>query len=270
MEVLLEGGSSSTWKIARAVLFYAEDGGRRVLATAHEVREVDRRLEIGEGTTLAKAAVHQLIVKMGERVKDRHPLPANVLWHEPEVVVWWRPSQRGTLFFRTGDAEFDAATTGAMVVHPPLLFVAYRRRLWMWALKENKRPGPATPLFYAPYMNVSTAGWVCTGSAIPPMETTLHTMRAWEDTVFDSYFSHSGIPFGRWKTVREFWSWFINETQDQRDRDGGSGRKSLPFPTDSLKRYIDGETGREVDLEWLLQTNLGRILAGRGEGHYAG
>jgi PRTRC genetic system protein B len=64
------------------------------------------------------------------------------------------------------------------------------------ALAENKRPTPDTPMYVAPYWNVSDNGSVCLGSTKSPREASVKSLPRWEASFFESEFTHANAHSG--------------------------------------------------------------------------
>lgn len=103
----------------------------------------------------------------------------------PGLAVWWRPAWPAPLYFTLPDLK---DLSGEVFPQPPLLFVARGETLQVFALPENKRPGPDTPLLVAPYFNlIGWGGGVCLGSTRRGRDP-----EDWESAFFESAFSHLG------------------------------------------------------------------------------
>ena len=76
---------------------------------------------------------------------------------------------------------------------PPLLWVANKQNLKIFALESDERPDENTPIFHAPFFNVYENGNVCMGTVDVKIKnsTTLEEFtESWENYFFNSYFSH--------------------------------------------------------------------------------
>ncbi|MBS0027228.1 hypothetical protein ACTJJ0_12245 [Chitinophaga sp. 22321] len=76
---------------------------------------------------------------------------------------------------------------------PPLLWIANRQSLTLFALASNHRPTEKTMLYHAPFFNIYEDGKVCMGTVDVRIEKTASLedfIRTWEDHFFNSYFSH--------------------------------------------------------------------------------
>ena len=76
---------------------------------------------------------------------------------------------------------------------PPLLWIASRNSLFVFALASNHRPTERTELYDAPFFNVYENGNVCMGNVDIRIKKTASVEEfttAWENYFFNSYFSH--------------------------------------------------------------------------------
>lgn len=119
-------------------------------------------------------------------------LPESVIARTSEVVVWWCPAQTRSMFFssRGGDKALEQLN-GKRYPHPPLLFRASGKHLWIRALSRNERPKADTKLYMAPYWNCYDNGAVCTGTMQIPAVKSLAALPQWEHSFFNSAFSHA-------------------------------------------------------------------------------
>ena len=119
-------------------------------------------------------------------------LPVNVLVRTPDMLVWWRPAQRRKMFFRHDDEL--GVVSGRAFPKPALLYRASHRELWIRALSDDVRPTATTALKVAPYYNVNAEGVVCQGTMRSPAEASVVTMAQWEQSFFESEFTHIIVP----------------------------------------------------------------------------
>ena len=174
-----------------ALLVY-RTSANRYFASAHSVTHPKEageapRLEPGVGVT------GPFLTDLTAKLRPASPpelLPAGVLSITPDELVWWIPARRRPLFFdENGDGrQFN----GRGFPHPALLFRTRGQKLWVTALADNERPTLDTPLFHAPYWNLSETFHVCLGSAMLPREMTTLAERieGWEHAFFGSRFTH--------------------------------------------------------------------------------
>ena len=103
-------------------------------------------------------------------------------------VVWFTKAQEKELFF----VKNLNIPNGAAHI-PPLLWVANKYNLKIFALKTDERPDENTPLFHAPFFNIYEDGRVCMGTVdvrVKCSESLEEFTENWEHYFFNSYFSH--------------------------------------------------------------------------------
>jgi PRTRC genetic system protein B len=117
-------------------------------------------------------------------------LPENVLHVNAKLgyAVWHTPEQKVNLLFKK---ELGIACGEAFI--PAMVWKARKDSLYVYAMKESKRPTGATKLYFAPFFNIHGDGNVCMGTV--NIEIDKHYcledfIKAWEDYFFNSYFSH--------------------------------------------------------------------------------
>ena len=103
-------------------------------------------------------------------------------------VVWFTKAQEKELFF-VKNLNIPNGTAHI----PPLLWVASKYSLKIFALKPDERPDENTPLFHAPFFNIYEDGRVCMGTVdvrVKCSESLEEFTENWEHYFFNSYFSH--------------------------------------------------------------------------------
>jgi PRTRC genetic system protein B len=124
-------------------------------------------------------------------LKSNGIISQNVLYidnSENGKVIWFTTAQEKQLFF----VENLNISNGKANV-PPLLWIANKRGLRIYALPNDERPEENTLLFYAPFFNVSENGNVCMGTVdikIKNSASLEEFTESWEHYFFNSYFSH--------------------------------------------------------------------------------
>lgn len=174
--------------LERAILLYRGDGQR--CATVHDIAIIDDTPTILAGKAIHSGAVHALARGL-RQVAPAGFLPAELLWHDGERMLWWLPGGRRHMTFRV--PEFGDERS-AVLPHPPLVFLAAPRAWAVWALRERQRPTPETALFQAPFFNVSNDGHICAGTGELPARVKPELLEAWNRAFFSSAFSHPGTP----------------------------------------------------------------------------
>lgn len=182
-------GGPSQFELRGAVLVYS--GGQTsngAFAAWHDAESTaDSAPRLGPAKPLTTCFLRELSRGLGAMTRCEL-LPENVLVRTPETLVWWRPAQRKRMFFRHDDEL--GVISGCTFPQPALLYRVSQHELWIRALAANVRPTASTPLMVAPYYNVNTDGVVCQGSMRSPEEASVAAMRKWEQSFFESEFTH--------------------------------------------------------------------------------
>ncbi|MBZ9714484.1 hypothetical protein [Deinococcus multiflagellatus] len=132
-------------------------------------------------------------------------LHEHVLQHTATQSVWWVPAGPQLLFFRSqANAELNALS-GRTFPQPPLLMIARRHILWVFALMENVRPTLDTPLFRAPYLNMFGEGQLCMGSVTLPATFNPADPHAHTQRFFESHFNGANTLTWRTGTHAQLW-----------------------------------------------------------------
>ena len=140
---------------------------------------------VGCGEALSEQTLEQLVSKLARPMLF---LGENVLYQGRNTVVWFEPAQPRVMFFDTTDPYLDRLS-GGVFPQPPLVFMASGRQLNVWALPQDVRPYPNTPLGVAPYYNVS-GGNVCMGRVALPEHPTPGNLDVYSNLFWSSAFTH--------------------------------------------------------------------------------
>jgi PRTRC genetic system protein B len=103
-------------------------------------------------------------------------------------VIWFTKAMQRELYF----TENLGIAKGIANV-PPMLWIANKNSLSVFALGSNRRPKENTKLYNAPFFNVYENGNVCMGTVdiqIKKIALLEEFTIAWENYFFNSYFSH--------------------------------------------------------------------------------
>jgi PRTRC genetic system protein B len=103
-------------------------------------------------------------------------------------AVWFTRAQKKELYFTE-----DLGIPSGQASIPPMLWQADRNSLSVFALLSNRRPTIKTPLYNAPFFNISHNGKVCMGTVDVQIKKTASLEEfttKWEGYFFNSYFSH--------------------------------------------------------------------------------
>ncbi|WP_202390763.1 PRTRC system protein B [Flavobacterium sp. Sd200] len=124
-------------------------------------------------------------------LKPKGIIPPNLLHFNPSEqgnAVWYTKAGKRKLYF----TESLGLKSGVAHV-PPMLWVADRRTLSVYALHANRKPTAESLLCHAPFFNVYQDGSVCMGTVpvrIRESASLEEFMSSWEHYFFNSYFSH--------------------------------------------------------------------------------
>lgn len=179
-----------------ALVFYETKGVNTEVYVEHF--DMDRNgnpvnahpLTVREAKVLAKA-LNTDKEKSKAFLKSTGILPTHVLHINPSEngsVLWYTKAQEQELFF----VESLEIPNGKANV-PPMLWLANKENLFVFALASDRRPNEATQLYHAPYFNVYESGNVCMGTVdvnIKNSASVEEFIAAWESYFFNSYFSH--------------------------------------------------------------------------------
>lgn len=162
-------------------------------------------------------------------LKPKGMIANNILYLDPSrdgLVIWFTKGDNKRLFFMD---KLGIPNGSANI--PPLLWMADKQRLYLYALKSERRPTENTPLYHAPFFNIYDNGNVCMGTVdvnIKKSASLEEFTAAWGNYFFNSYFSHlmpdhnpiKGNCVTLWKKLR---------------------KTGAPFPKEVLKK-----TGRTI------------------------
>jgi len=199
MNISVNIGSSQDFRLSRALLVYGKSSYegypyRHPFVTLHEVLHDGDVARLGEGQLMTPQMLIDLMAGLGRSVLAEI-LPARVLVRTAEMIVWWAPACERIVFF--SDRGADPALknmNGKLYPHPPLLFKACGSHLWVRALAKDERPMAETRMYMAPYWNCYDNGVCCTGSMKIPQEKSVTAIDLWEESFFQSEFTHaSGV-----------------------------------------------------------------------------
>lgn len=167
--------------LRRALLIYEDYN--RAYVSEHAVDPDTHALL--PGTRFSEASLRGLFAKMGQGASFLDP---QLVYAGVDKAAWFEPARPRILFFETRD-PFLNTLSGQQFPQPPLVFIAGPGRLRVYALAADERPGPDTPLFSAPYYNV-TGGNVCRGGADFPKALDLADVSGFSDAFWSSSFTH--------------------------------------------------------------------------------
>jgi PRTRC genetic system protein B len=179
-------------------------------------KQKDGTFEPGAYKALSKQQIKDLLLTMLDNKipKPKHLyglIPNQVFYTDNEKVVWYRESQPTDLFF----SKNHALKSGKYAL-PPLVFVAYKQSLSVFAIKSTKDIDEKTKLYQAPLWNMTSpnSGSTCLGSTKRPEKANnmKEYIQMWEDYFFQSTFTH--LNSGTTKdNINEVYSKLIDKTE---------------------------------------------------------
>jgi PRTRC genetic system protein B len=193
---ILEGGEKNL-VLTQAILLYSNTDSKGnpldeiEFASLHDVENVGTKANPNEQVMAGRPITREALLTLYEQLAQKHALntdflPENVLSISTQHCVWWCPAQSRQVFFNTK----ELGKRGAVVPHPPLVFMIAGPSWYVFALSKNERPTEDTKLCHAPYFNVYDAGGICTGSAKKPDAISVSSIPDYEEAFFDSEFTH--------------------------------------------------------------------------------
>ncbi|HEU0299481.1 MAG TPA: hypothetical protein VFR37_08510 [Longimicrobium sp.] len=160
--------------------------GQPYVATAPLLEDPQKPgvVETGVWQPVSEEFVQQLATQLGVNL-PREVLPASILCRTHDVLSWWSPPRKRTLFFKHSDLR---ALEGEDLPVPGLVwrFDTFEGKLYVRAYAGADRPGPNTPLAYAPFLNVESTGLVCQGTMKRPASVTPAAATEWEEAFFNA------------------------------------------------------------------------------------
>ncbi len=125
-------------------------------------------------------------------LQSKSVLPQQVVYLQNQqngYAIWYTPPQEQNLFFTD-----SLGIPSVKMKLPALLWKATKESLQVFALKGKAKPHADTPLFYAPFFNLSADDRVCMGTVNINIDRHTHLehfMAQWEAYFFGSYFTHT-------------------------------------------------------------------------------
>jgi PRTRC genetic system protein B len=196
VKIIVHEDSPDRYTLASAILLYQTKDRNAALAVEHDIHATGKSLGLGAGRFVTGDFVAKLLEML-----DSTPLayiPPHVVAINRDAVAWWTPAATRRMYFRATPDVAVNAFDGVELAQPPLVFVARRRMLRVFALMANERPMLETTLAQAPYFNVSDAGNVCLGSMHLPKAMNPDDTDQWTRAFFASEFTHFNGTSKRW------------------------------------------------------------------------
>jgi PRTRC genetic system protein B len=143
-------------------------------------------------------------------------LTPKILYINPDkhgFAVWQTAPQEVNLFF----AKTLGITCGKAKV-PALIWKATKDNLFIYALKEEKKPSEKTILYHAPFFNIYQDGRVCMGTVDIEINHKCFLeefIQQWEEYFWNSYFSHLIDGYSPVKAnIVQLWQGQVNSGKD--------------------------------------------------------
>lgn len=213
-------GDDRRLTLRRVILLYAADrgllsgagalGDAYAISAPASIAAATGESVIGAYEPVTMEFVQELARGLGVDL-PREVLPANVLCRTQDVIVWWTPPGKEILFF--SDSCPLADLSGESFPVPALVWRLELgdNRLYVRAFRGEDRPGTATTLYFAPFLNVYPQGLVCQGTMRRPKVSTLASLQEWQDGFFAAAGGQQFTPratrhrkglHGLWRTLR--------------------------------------------------------------------
>lgn len=183
-------------RLAYALLIYTD--GHAATALRAEVRHGEHGPELGDAHTITDDLRSRLSALLSPR--RLQILPPNVLAVNPTAVAWYVPAAPRRMLFSPQQDPATARLSGRVFPQPPLLLVARRRQLCVYALAQDARPTADARVYRAPFWNTFDIDALCTGGVALPATVDPETTEAWERVLFESNFTHRSGAVPRWTT----------------------------------------------------------------------
>jgi PRTRC genetic system protein B len=179
-----------------ALIIYAGENSHTDIYVEHFDLDKNGNLINAHPLTVREASVLSKSLQITETEKKSFLKPQGILGnHILQInptdngrVIWFTKATKRNLFF----IENLGIPNGIANV-PPILWIADRNKLSMYALKSANRPTENTQLYDAPFFNVYNDGSVCMGTVnveIKKSASLEEFTTAWESYFFNSFFSH--------------------------------------------------------------------------------
>lgn len=172
-----------------ALLFHTRSG-RLELTTVHQTRQRGAQVELMAGKPLSPdQESHIISLFLSSNDSEQTTLefiPEGLLADNARFTLWFIPEARRPMHFHDTNGR-----STKMVTWPNLVVMAKDNRIYLAAVKSNKRPTPTSPLFFAPLCNIWDNTELCQGDAKSPRRHGISEIPHAESVIFDSAFSHA-------------------------------------------------------------------------------
>lgn len=153
---------------------------------------LDSKLQLGVGKCIDLNDAEELFHSNSSQ-SNLSFLDGKILAKSTTSIVWYEPSRKRPIYFQVPEPERQWLNdfSGTEIHWPNLLFKLDHHTLFCWALSSSRRPTPRTPLFFAPFTNISRH-YVClpSGLKIDQMDDVQKNAGIITNGIFEGYFSH--------------------------------------------------------------------------------
>jgi PRTRC genetic system protein B len=156
--------------------------------TVHDVHNYDDGTHIGVGKLVSESDMEFINAALSTPSSDASSwIPENLLLKDARNIVWFVPAKKRLMYFNLNSKQYSYE-----VIWPSLVFHATPNdKLFITAYAGTSRPSKKTRLYHAPLWNIYAGTDLCVGSGDIPTAFNYSSMKTWEDSVFNTNFSHS-------------------------------------------------------------------------------
>ena len=182
--------------------------------------------------------VEYFSVNQAKETKLSGFIPDNVIYVDwsshARILCWYNQPMERMMHFRE-----DLHIPSGLAWQPTVVYVVVDNSLYVYCAKVSNVKDK-TPLFMAPYHNVSDNGSVCLGSAKikkPEKNTFENVMNYWEQMFWGSVFTHHGNENCANTNINLYWKKSVRKTSAPGNRFDNSILK--PYPKTTLLNMIN-------------------------------
>ena len=194
-----------------------------------------------EALPLSQDVIDQMVDFFAEKQSQSNNisgfLPSNILYlnwsADSKVMCWYNQPMERMMHFRE-----DLHIPSGLAWQPTVIYLVENNKLYVYTAKA-KTVTSKTPVFMAPYHNVSEDGSVCLGSAKikkPEKLTYENLMNYWEAMFWGSVFTHHGNEDCANININLYWKKSVRKTSVSGNKFDLSILK--PYPKTTLEKQI--------------------------------
>ena len=160
--------------------------GKEILVMSHDVAlDEENKPLLLAGKIISDNEIDEFLTYLKPNESKWTLTDENIVAQSRNGTIWWSPAKKRPLHFKTESEELNKYS-GKIFAQPALVFRLTGSNLNVWALKKNTKPTLDTPLYLAPFYNISPVGSVCmspirSGSAY----------QDFEKSFWNSFFTHA-------------------------------------------------------------------------------